>query len=181
MTNEEAIKLLINATYSDEWQGNEDLTTAHHMAIKALSAEPCEDCISRQAVIDLAITIETDDYSGNEVLEVVEVEEIKKLPSVTPQQLSVTDFADKCKECGKILNDKLQTRWIPVSEKPQKGRYLCTYEHCDGKCIDFGWFDGESWYIKPIAYMPLPEPYKVESKIKQAGAYADQDTLMSAT
>jgi hypothetical protein len=54
-----------------------------------------------------------------------------------------------------------QTKWIPVSEKPQEGRYLCTYEHCDGKCIDFGSFDGDVWYIKPIAYMPLPEPYKI--------------------
>ena len=36
MTREEAIKLLVNATYSDEWQGNEDLTTAHNMAIEAL-------------------------------------------------------------------------------------------------------------------------------------------------
>jgi hypothetical protein len=36
MTKEEAIKLLVNATYSDEWQGNEDLTTANDMAIKAL-------------------------------------------------------------------------------------------------------------------------------------------------
>jgi uncharacterized protein (UPF0218 family) len=38
MTKEEAIKLLVNATYSDEWQGNEDLTTAHNMAIKSLEA-----------------------------------------------------------------------------------------------------------------------------------------------
>ena len=37
MTREEAIKLLVNATFSDEWQGNEDLTTAYNMAIKALS------------------------------------------------------------------------------------------------------------------------------------------------
>lgn len=36
MTREEAIKLLVNATYSNEWQGNEDLTTAHNMAIEAL-------------------------------------------------------------------------------------------------------------------------------------------------
>lgn len=40
MTNKEAIKLLVDATYSDEWQGNEDLTTAHNMAIKALAQEP---------------------------------------------------------------------------------------------------------------------------------------------
>lgn len=43
MTREEAIKLLVNATYSDEWQGNEDLTTAHNMAIEALQESPCED------------------------------------------------------------------------------------------------------------------------------------------
>lgn len=40
MTNEEAIQLLVNATYSEEWQGNEDLQTAHNMAIKALEQEP---------------------------------------------------------------------------------------------------------------------------------------------
>lgn len=53
-----------------------------------------------------------------------------------------------------------QTRWIPVSEKPQEGRYLCTYELGGDKYIDFGTFDGDEWYIEPLAYMPLPEPYK---------------------
>ena len=33
---DEAINLLINATYSDEWQGNEYLATAQQMAIDAL-------------------------------------------------------------------------------------------------------------------------------------------------
>ena len=37
MTREEAIELLVNATYSDEWQGNEQLTKANLMAIEALS------------------------------------------------------------------------------------------------------------------------------------------------
>lgn len=62
-----------------------DITGLFNILKSVPTIETCEDCISRQAVIDLAITIETDDYSGNEVLEVVEVEEIKKLPSVTPQ------------------------------------------------------------------------------------------------
>ena len=52
MTREEAIKLLVNATFSDEWQGNEDLTTAYNMAIEALSgpttvtewADRCREC-----------------------------------------------------------------------------------------------------------------------------------------
>ena len=56
------------------------------MAIKALEQEPCEDAMSRQAVLDMASVIETDDYSGNEILEVVDVDDIKALPSVTPAQ-----------------------------------------------------------------------------------------------
>ena len=36
MTESKAIELLSNATYSDEWQGNEELTTANSMAINAL-------------------------------------------------------------------------------------------------------------------------------------------------
>lgn len=47
MTREEAIELLVNATYSDEWQGNEQLTEANLMAIEALQTEVvrCKDCI----------------------------------------------------------------------------------------------------------------------------------------
>lgn len=40
MTREEAIEMLVNATYSEEWQGNEKLTTAHLMAIEALQTPP---------------------------------------------------------------------------------------------------------------------------------------------
>lgn len=102
---------------------------------------------------------------------------LMELPSVTPQQ-PCEEENPTCTECRyydkekhhcprfcRVIEDTMaeiaseQTRWIPVSEKPQEGRYLCTYEHCDGKCIDFGSFDGEAWYIKPIAYMPLPQPY----------------------
>ena len=39
MTNERAIELLVNATYSEKWQGNEQLTKAQHMAIEALEQE----------------------------------------------------------------------------------------------------------------------------------------------
>lgn len=45
----------------------------------------CDDAISRQAVLDMASTIQTDDSSGNELLDVVEVDDIKALPPVTPQ------------------------------------------------------------------------------------------------
>ena len=62
------------------------ISEALSMAIKALEQEPCEDCISRQAVLDMATTIQTDDFSGNEIIEVVDVDDIKALPSVKPQE-----------------------------------------------------------------------------------------------
>ncbi len=103
MTNEEMLKVLEDLKYQfddriaeseyskdkdllEALQSNKMASKALDMAIKALEKEPCEDCISRQAVLDLAITIKTDDYSGNEILEVVEVEDIKMLPPVTPKE-----------------------------------------------------------------------------------------------
>ena len=50
-----------------------------------IEQEPCKDAISRQAVLDMATTIQTDDYSGNEIIEVVDVDDVKALPPVTPQ------------------------------------------------------------------------------------------------
>lgn len=54
MTIEKAIKLLVNANYSDKWQGNEDLTTAHNMAIKALEKfnDNTYDNISKSHLIE---------------------------------------------------------------------------------------------------------------------------------
>lgn len=40
MTNREAIEKLVNAGFADEFQGDQELTTAMHMALDALSAEP---------------------------------------------------------------------------------------------------------------------------------------------
>lgn len=40
MENEQAIEILANARYADDLQGNEELTTAHYMAIEALKTQP---------------------------------------------------------------------------------------------------------------------------------------------
>lgn len=50
MTREEAIKRLKEIDIRDALQEDYD---ALYMAIKALEQEPCEDCISREAVLDL--------------------------------------------------------------------------------------------------------------------------------
>jgi hypothetical protein len=82
MTREDAIAKLKN--FADHCQPNEEFL----MAIKALSAESCEDCISRQAVLD---TIDTTDEFMDEERTVENYKALLKecyevLPSVTPKQ-----------------------------------------------------------------------------------------------
>lgn len=52
--------------------------------ISKILEKECEDAISRKAVLDMATTIQTDDCSGNEVMKVVDVDDIKTLPPVIP-------------------------------------------------------------------------------------------------
>lgn len=53
--------------------------------VKALEQEPCDDAISRSAVLDLP-RIKTHNVFGNVIYESVDVENVRQLPSVTPQQ-----------------------------------------------------------------------------------------------
>lgn len=62
----------------------EDVKFATEYAIEALEQEPCEDCISRQAVLDL---VNSDwKYEGLET-------DVASLPSVNPQKIG------HCKDC----------------------------------------------------------------------------------
>lgn len=67
------------------------------VAIEALEQEPCEDAVSRQAVLDCQHFIY--DETGEE-LEVILAENVLNLPSVTQKSETVTEFADRCRECG---------------------------------------------------------------------------------
>ena len=67
----------------------------------------------------------------------------------------------------KILLQNLPSaqQWIPCSERLPKedGRYLCTYKdifYGDKNFIDFGLFDDGQWIVEPLAWMPLPQPWK---------------------
>lgn len=87
MTNEEAIyELSVNVDYKTP-----QIREACQMAIKALEQQPCEDCISREAVLETIEACNSDglkgifcSYNDGERFK----EYIKALPSVTPKEKS---------------------------------------------------------------------------------------------
>lgn len=115
------------------------------LEIKALEQQPCEDYISRQAVIN---TIHQNCVFENEYN--LTASRIKNLV----QQMSP-------------VTPKKKTGWIPVSERlPEESkRYVVTTKYND-VMTDF--YTGEGFLGDDIiAWMPLPEPYKAESEDKE--------------
>ena len=77
----------------------------YDMAIKALEQKPCNDAISRKAVLDTTICegISCNECSFNEIdgePGCLLHARIDELPSVTQKSETVTEFADRCRECG---------------------------------------------------------------------------------
>ena len=75
---------------------------AVELAIKVLEQQPCEDCISRAAAIKIVYP-----YVDGDLI----ADDIKNLPAVTPKGVTITDFADRCRECGRIKSSNLQD-WL---------------------------------------------------------------------
>ena len=88
MTKEEKT---ICKMYLDDLDSTHDCNE-YKLLMGLLEQQPSDDCVSRQAVLDMATTIQTDDYSGNEILDVVEVDDIKALSPVIP-------IHGICKDC----------------------------------------------------------------------------------
>lgn len=84
MTREEAIRCLdvYSSTNGSGLCTDKQHYEAKQMAIKALEQEPCDDCISRQAVLDCLTVTKLKQFDF--VLRARE--EIKKLPPVNPQK-----------------------------------------------------------------------------------------------
>lgn len=91
MTREELLKKI---DFEKSWLYDcgifgSDVDIAFHAikkSVEALEKEPCEDCISRQAVIDI---IEKEEFKGDAL------SEIEKLPPVNPQNPKT----GHCKDC----------------------------------------------------------------------------------
>lgn len=115
MTTEEAIKTLKEnccamCAYGSQYMDSCDIRGCDNRdAIKALKREPCEDCVSRQAVLDIV----------NNPLNIRLDEIIKKLPPVTPQPKTGHWIDDKCSVCGKGTEDLIDSREWYQSEDPK--------------------------------------------------------------
>ena len=123
-TREEAIRIIREAfdVMEEEYDSADDWKEEHEardMAIKALEQEPCEDAVSRKAVLEY---IERSDAelghsSENELV----CQDIKEFPSVTPTRCIVERKKGKwvlhtymphknyCSECEK--NSPYNKRW----------------------------------------------------------------------
>ena len=82
MTREDAIKLIgsMKGDLCDLYDDNDLI--ALEMAISALSAESCDDCISRKAVLELATPY--DSMYADITVEMIRADDVRKLPSVQP-------------------------------------------------------------------------------------------------
>lgn len=105
MTKEEAIKIV---KYYRDLPIRKDDKKALDMAIKALEQQPCEDTISRQAVLDVWHTSYSDNREENEEIQYKKI--AFELPSVNPQEPktghwveeNINEYSRKvvCSECG---------------------------------------------------------------------------------
>ena len=86
MTNEEAINILNDYDINFERHAAEEVAEAHEMAIKALEAQPSEDCISRKAVLDSLHRYFAEGFNEDKWWNSTYVlDAINKAPSVAPQ------------------------------------------------------------------------------------------------
>lgn len=73
--------------------------------LNGMQKQPCEDCISREQTLKAfaekcAGECACCEYNGSGCDTAENCKLIKSMPSVIPKGVTVTDFADRCRECG---------------------------------------------------------------------------------
>ena len=151
--------------------------------------EPCEDAISRKAVVKYIKASDAD--LGHDSENEFAVEDILNMPHVTPVAcIAKVTFAKD--ELQKIVDEKvkelaqhMESRWIPCSERlPEidedgySSYVLVSFSNFTLPCIgqlrktdgENHWYEGDdekaldSFGLHVNAWMPLPNPYKAESE-----------------
>lgn len=84
----------------------------------SVTPQPCEDCISRQAVLNTIGNVP--DYDDGMVWEALShaQRDVALLPSVTPQQKTGRWVDDKCSVCGKGIEDLIASPEWYRDEEP---------------------------------------------------------------
>ena len=126
---------------------------------------PCEDVISRQAAIsdiqEMAEWHTEDAFNADRV-----IQHLKDLPSVTPKQRWIP--------VSERLPEDHDWYVIVVKEKSTGYQYIPriashNHDNCwsiiDTEDADKDWLDD----LECVAWMPLPEPYKVEPQESEEG------------
>ena len=159
---------------------------------KALEQEPCDDAISREAVMHILDEVGGDFDSPREAVVPIDyiADMVAELPSVTLQPcrdaISRHAVIDTLTKTSGIRGDALKAlydlpsvtpmqKWIPVSERlpEEDGEYLATIYDMDEnyEYIDIAELEDGKWCYKPYilvkAWMPIPEPYKAEGSDKE--------------
>lgn len=106
MTKEEVIRIA-QGLITDFKCESDTVVDFCNTIIKALKAEPCDDAISRQTVLDLVVANHRELNGLNVVMYSPLYKDIKQLPSVTPQPkighwiYTLEDWNKwECSECG---------------------------------------------------------------------------------
>jgi hypothetical protein len=112
----------------------------------------------------------------------VEMVTRENAPSVTPTHIeTVTEFADRCRECGARYGKLLKKfEWIPVSERLPEDGELILFSTKTDRVFEGRFFVDKTdlqWYAfrdKVFAYnnvvtawLPLPKPYKEEKESEE--------------
>lgn len=132
---------------------------------KALSQEPCDDAISREAVKELIkCGVSTDTYDDVEQV----CKWIDALPSVMQKSETVTEFADRCRECGAKYGKLLEQKYGKWLIKEDSTSYVKTIPRRWAECSCCKWSMSPG-YVDRYAFCPncgakMVEPQKSEDK-----------------
>lgn len=150
-------RYIIEAT--DEVKGFEEAIEKLDREWGIEELEPCDDAISRAEVHDLLATW-LSDYLTEETREALETIDgkIEDMQPVTPEGETITDFADRCRECGAKYGKLLKSKTGSWIVHPKGG---CAHLVCS-KCLSDAPFDCKTNFC-PNCGSRMIEPQESES------------------
>ena len=104
------------------YEGEDEVHVERDDVLKILEQQPCEDCVSRQAVVGYLCTHCPDDAECFEDCD--DIKNIKALPSVTP---SYNSIKTELKPCEDVL-DEIITQIEQMRDKDKIAEY--PYKRC---------------------------------------------------